>query len=212
MFQKMIFAQYRRPTGLLGRWIGQRMAQQHVAENEWTVRLLDAQPGDHVLEIGFGPGLAIQKLLQQVPQVQIAGVDYSQTMVNAARQRNLKAITEGHADLRYGDAANLPFADTVFDRVYSIHSIYFWPRPLYTLREIRRVLKPGGILILTIQPEPEEAERSDPLEASSDFTGYSGRRLEALLREAGFAETRIEIDVPGSSLSNYSVLATLQKH
>jgi protein-L-isoaspartate O-methyltransferase len=63
MFARYIAGQYRRPTGLIGRWIGQKMVEQHRAENLWTVALLDVQPADRILEIGFGGGFAIGCLL-----------------------------------------------------------------------------------------------------------------------------------------------------
>ena len=73
MWQRVMDEQYRRPSGLLGRWVGNKMARQHVPENQWTVGLLAAQPHDRILEVGFGPGLAIERLAQQVTDGQIAG-------------------------------------------------------------------------------------------------------------------------------------------
>ncbi|HLA43151.1 MAG TPA: hypothetical protein VJZ27_06940, partial [Aggregatilineales bacterium] len=87
MFQKMLDRQYRQPSGLIGRWIGQRMASQHIPENLWTVELLKPQKYDHILEIGFGPGVAIQALTQHVTEGWIAGIDFSQTMVRTAQKR-----------------------------------------------------------------------------------------------------------------------------
>ena len=203
MIQKMINAQYRRPTGLLGRWIGTRMAQQHVPENEWTVGLLDVQPDDHILEIGFGPGIAIELLLPKLPNGKIAGIDYSQTMVEAARRRNRKAVQSGRLDLRWGEAHQLPFDDASFNHVFSIHSIYFWPEPRHSLQEIRRVLKPSGTLVLTILPADEAEDTTGTLE----FKPYSGGELQGLLIDAGFTDVRIERDPLERSPSNFSLLA-----
>jgi ubiquinone/menaquinone biosynthesis C-methylase UbiE len=202
MLQKLIYAQYRRPTGWLGRWIGQRMAQQHVPENEWTVQVLDAQPGDHILEIGFGPGLAIEKLLRQVPDVQIAGIDYSQTMVHAARRRNARAVRAGRVDLRYGDVQHLPFADTLFERVYSIHCIYFWPDAEKALAEIQRVMKPGGRLVITFLPVEQ------PEAGSTSFMPYTCAEVEALLAKVGFVQPQRMADPLKRSPSSFSLVAS----
>lgn len=130
MFQNIINSQFRRPTGLIGYWIGRRMAKDHLPENLWTISRLNAQPTDHIFEIGFGPGLAIAEMAKIVTQGPIAGVDFSKTMVQTARKRNAKAVKQGQVDLRYGDVINLPFEDNSFDKAFSIHSIYFWPFPL----------------------------------------------------------------------------------
>ena len=57
---RLFAGQLRRPQGLLGRFIGGKMARQNKESNDWTVSLLNIQPNDHVLEVGFGPGLAIK--------------------------------------------------------------------------------------------------------------------------------------------------------
>ncbi len=196
-------AQYRRPSGLLGRWVGRKMIQQHRPENLWTVSLLDVQPTDHILEVGFGPGLAIGEVAQRVPQGRVAGIDFSRAMVRMARQRNAAAVRAGRADLRYGAAAALPFDDGSFDKAFSIHSIYFWARPLDALREIRRVLRPAGRVALTILPRGRWPGGGIETPACRP---YSGEELRSLLASAGFAETWIQANDQGECPSNFSVL------
>jgi ubiquinone/menaquinone biosynthesis C-methylase UbiE len=184
------------------------MARQHVPENDWTVRLLAAQPDDHILEIGFGPGLAIERLARQVTQGRVRGVDFSQAMVAAASRRNQAAIQRGMVDLHHGDAASLPFEAGSFDKAFSIHSIYFWPQPIQALNEIYRVLRPNGRLILTILPMDDPAESAPaPSSAGYSFTPYSGERLAAMLRDVGFSSVEIKSDPEQRSPSNYSVVA-----
>src|SRR5438477_6922689 len=103
------------------------MAQQRVPENAWTVALLDAQPADRILEIGFGPGIAIEALARVVTRGHVVGIDYSHAMVAAASRRNGPAIRAGYVALQYGEAARLPFSNAAFDKAYGIHTIYFWP-------------------------------------------------------------------------------------
>lgn len=208
MLQRIIDSQYGRPSGLLGRWIGHRMARQHVPENLWTVSLLDAQSHDRILEIGFGPGLAVEKLSTHVTEGLIAGIDFSRTMVSAANTRNAQAVREGRVKLRYGDAIRLSYDNASFDKAYSIHSIYFWRRPAGSLKEIHRVLKPHGFLVMTILPK-EKWNAADPEKpiGTPDCTPYSGEELRTMLLKAGFTSTRIAIDTSDkSSPSNYSVI------
>lgn len=208
MLQRIIDSQYRRPSGLLGRWIGRRMAQQHVPENVWTVSLLNAQPHDRILEIGFGPGLAVEKLIPRVTDGLIAGIDFSRVMVAAATTRNAEAVKAGRVKLRYGDAIRLVYDNASFDKAYSIHSIYFWRKPAAALKEIHRVLKPGGFLVMTILPK-EKWNSVDPGKyiGMADCTPYSGEELRTMMLKAGFSSTSIEIDTSDkSSASNYSVI------
>lgn len=209
MLQKILDGQYRRPSGLLGRWIGRKMAQQHVPENQWTVNVLKAAQRDRILEIGFGPGLAIEQLTKIVTHGLIAGIDFSQTMLNAASQRNAQSIRTGLVELRYGDAASLPYADASFDKVYSIHSIYFWPQPGNALREICRVLKPRGTLVLTILPKEKwGADDPDKPIGTPECTPYTAEELKSLLIPAGFTSVHVEADQSSNaSPSNYSVVA-----
>jgi SAM-dependent methyltransferase len=199
--------QYRRPTGSLGRQVGERMAEDHLPENLWTVSLLQARPTDHILELGFGAGVAIQELAKTVTQGRIAGIDFSKTMVAAARRRNAQAIKRGTVDLRYGDVAELPFDDAQFDKAFSIHSIYFWRQPHEVVRGIERVLRPGGRLVLTVLPTERWNERDpDTPIGTPDCRAYSGEELARILEEAGFGAIRIETDSHPSYRSNFSVI------
>ncbi|MEO8396564.1 MAG: class I SAM-dependent methyltransferase [Chloroflexota bacterium] len=206
MWQRYIDGQYRQPSGLVGRWIGGKMAKQHQPENIWTVNLLDVQPSDHILEIGFGPGIAIEAVAQRANAGLVAGVDFSPTMVAAARQRNAAAIRAGQVDLRRGDAAHLPFADEDFDQAYSIHSIYFWTNPSAALKEIRRVLKRGGRLILTVLPKEKWNPDNPDAAGTPECIPYTGSDLKRLLLGAGFGDITIAADLRAAFPSNYSVI------
>lgn len=204
MWQRYIDGQYRQPSGPVGLWIGSKMAQQHRPENAWTVSLLDIQPADHILEVGFGPGIAIEAVARCAARV--AGVDFSRTMLAAARRRNAAAISSGAVDLRYGDATSLPFADNSFDKAYSIHSIYFWPDPLAPLAELHRVLKPNGIFILTVLPKEKWNPENPDAVGTPECRPYSGEDLKSMLSMVGFRDLKIEVDSAPDVPSNYSVL------
>lgn len=209
MEETSVDSQYRRPHGDLGRKIGQDMARDHLPENLWTVDLLDPQPADRILEVGFGPGVAVEEILKRAPGAFVAGVDFSETMVRAASERNADAIKAERADLRYGEASQLPFADASFDKAFSIHGLYFWSNPLEVLRELYRVLKPGGLLVLTVLPKDKwgpNPEGSALEYGTPECTPYYGREIEQMLAQAGFTTTRITSDPDPSRPSSYSVL------
>jgi ubiquinone/menaquinone biosynthesis C-methylase UbiE len=205
IWQRYIDGQYRQPSGVVGRWIGGKMAKQHQPENLWTVNLLRVQPSDHVLEVGFGPGIAIQEVARRARLV--SGVDVSRTMVAAARRRNAAAVRDRQVDLRRGDAAKLPFADDTFDKAFSIHSIYFWRDPLAALGEIRRVLKPHGMVVLTVLPKERwNPGNPDAPVGTPDCTPYTGEELCDMLAKVGFTHVMIEDDPEQKVPSNFSVI------
>jgi SAM-dependent methyltransferase len=207
MFSKMIDRQYGRPSGLVGRYIGGKMAQQHVPENLWTVQMLGIQPGDSVLEIGFGPGVAVEAAARLAHEGLVAGIDASGTMVDVARKRNREAVKAGRVDLRQGDAAKLPFGAEAFDKVFSIHSIYFWRDAAAVLREVHRVLKPGGLVALTVLPKEKWPKPSQGGIVRGDYfcQPYSGVELSRMLAEAGFSSPRTAAD--DTHDSNFTVMA-----
>lgn len=195
--------QYRRPTGIVGQVIGSRMVRQHAPENMWSVGLLDVQPTDHVLEVGFGPGVAIAQIAKRASNGLVTGIDYSPAMLTLARRRNARAIKAGRVELCAGDAMTLPFADASFDKALSIHTLYFWPDPVHPLAELWRVLKPGGRLVLTFMPE----ECWPGGEQAATIAGaYSGQEAAQLLREAGFAQAQIE---PGPEQKPFREIAVI---
>lgn len=141
--------QYPCPQGIMGRIAGELMIYQHGTETAWTVEIADVQPADSVLEIGFGAGKAIALLAEKTSGGSVAGIDRSATMVKRARIRNRQAVKAGRVTLQQGDAGHLPFKEQLFDKVISIHTLYFWSEPAVMLAEILRVLKTGGMCVIT---------------------------------------------------------------
>ena len=175
----VLMRMFSRPRGILGRLGGVIMARVNRDAAVAVVELSDVRADDKILEIGFGPGVAIQLLTRRAPAGWVAGVDQSQEMVRQAAARNAEALRGRKVDLRYGSAERLPFADATFDKVLAINSMQAWPDAGAGLREVRRVLKPAGIVAL-------------------GFTVNSGQPQEGvveLLAAAGFPNAHI-VDRP----------------
>jgi ubiquinone/menaquinone biosynthesis C-methylase UbiE len=166
------------------------MARSNAYEVRWTVALLDLQPTDHVLEIGFGPGIGIQHAVAQATAGVVAGVDYSPAMVRMARHRNVAAIRARRVVLTHGNVGALPYPDAAFDKAFTIHCIYFWADPRACLAEVRRVLRPSGRLAVTIMPKDRwPPSRTAPPDL---FTLYTPDEVARLLSLAGFRDVRVE--------------------
>jgi ubiquinone/menaquinone biosynthesis C-methylase UbiE len=137
------------------------MVRQHAPETDWTITLLQLSPDDTVLEIGCGAGRGLELVAQHLPAGRVIGIDLSRAMVQAASRRNARMLKTGRVQVRQGDVARLSFADRHFDKVFSIHTLYFWPELERALQEIGRVLKPGGRLVVTLSPG-RVGELADP--------------------------------------------------
>ncbi len=176
------------PRGLVGRLFGAVMARLNHEMNRFTLEQLDVRPSDRVLEIGFGPGQLVAALAESAQEGAVWGADHSDTMVRHALARNRKAVRAGRVALCRAAVSRLPFEDARFDRVCAVNSFQFWPAPEEDLREVRRVLKPGGLLAITLRKA-----------AGTSALGM-GRLAEPsriddalrLLATAGFREARVE--------------------
>jgi ubiquinone/menaquinone biosynthesis C-methylase UbiE len=146
--RNILMRMFGRPEGIFGRLGGRIMARSNRDCAAWVIGLLGVREHDSVLEIGFGPGVAIALLAERTPAGHIAGVDQSVEMVEQATARNAEAIDRGRVSLQRGSVEHLRFADGSFDRALAINSMQTWPDAIAGLREIHRVLKPGGTLAL----------------------------------------------------------------
>lgn len=171
-----------KPEGPLGWLAGQIMAVRNRERSEFVLSLLEFTPQDRVLEIGFGPGMDIQRASRLAGYV--AGVDHSSLMVSQAAHRNRAAIREGRVKLELGTASQLPFPDEHFNKVFAINSAQFWKDLAPTVKEISRVLKPGGFLALAIQPRNQNATDDHAFQAARAFAGA--------MKKAGLDEIRCE--------------------
>ncbi|HTI13582.1 MAG TPA: class I SAM-dependent methyltransferase [Dictyobacter sp.] len=179
--------QYFRPSGLIGRRIGELMIQQHAPETCWTVELIAARPTDHILELSCGAGRGLELIAASVTEGLVVGLDFSRTMVASSRRRNAQAVRAGRVRVVYGKIEQLPFAEQSFDKVFGIHSLYFWTGPSSILRSILQVLKAGGTLTLTILPR-----ELWPGEDSEQCRIYAGEQVVEMMLAAGFSSAHID--------------------
>ena len=175
------------PSGLLGRFIGWVMSHETADANAKTLDLLNVQPVDHVLEVGFGHGRTIARAVALTPRGQVTGVEVSEQMVEMATAFNTEEVHEGRVTLQRTDGTHVPFPDGSFDRAYSVHTIYFWPDAATQLREIHRVLKPGGRLVITFRyGEGASADLPAPI-----YVHRAPEVVVSLLQEVGFGSVTL---------------------
>jgi ubiquinone/menaquinone biosynthesis C-methylase UbiE len=183
-----IVGQFAHPQGAAGSVAGWVMAHRRSnrQRNSWVVSLLDVQPTDRVLEIGFGPGLAIAELNRRVGDAgHVYGIDHSEVMLRQATRRNAAAIAAGRVSLSRAPVDHLPPSlGGPFDAILTVNSLGFWPAPTERLDELRRRLRPGGRIAIASQPRCPGATASTSRNAA--------REIEALLQDTGYTKTRTE--------------------
>jgi ubiquinone/menaquinone biosynthesis C-methylase UbiE len=185
-----VYRQFHRPSGLPGRVVGWIMANRpsNVQRTRWTVDLLNLAPGDHVLEIGFGPGLGIQQAAHLAAAGRVVGVDHSELMLKQAAARNQSAVQSGLVDLKLGGFELLPRLGETFDKVFSVNVLQFLRERSEALLLIRSVLKPDGLLAATVQLRHRGATAAD--------AHAFGRQLSKELIEVGFRDVTVkELDL-----------------
>jgi ubiquinone/menaquinone biosynthesis C-methylase UbiE len=181
-----VVRQFGHPRGIAGRVVGWVMAHRRSNQqrNRWVVSLLDVQPTDRLLEIGFGPGVAIAELAGRATRGRVYGIDHSEVMLQQAGRRNAAAIRAHRVHLAHASVDQLPSFDDPLDAVLAVNSVGFWPAPVERLRQLRRLLRPGGRIALATQPRCPGATRTTTARAAQD--------LQDLLTQAGFSQVRAE--------------------
>ena len=189
ILKRLLWGQLGRPSGWQGRVVGRLMTSANAPAHDLTLAHSRIAPGERVLEIGFGGGALAEKALASAPGVTVRGVDASDVMVKLANERLRGAVREGRAEFRLGDVSSLPYADGSFEKALSVHSIYFWGDPVADLGEVRRVLVPGGLFVVTVDPtEPMQG----PAAEQAGYDRWSREALLAVLGRSGFEDTDSE--------------------
>ncbi len=153
-----LIRQVRKPSGPLGRCVVRAMNVSHGAMTNWALAQLTVPRRGTILDVGCGGGGTVRKLAALAPEGNVFGLDYSATSVTVTREVNAHAIERGRVHIEQGSVAALPFADETFDIVTAVETHYYWPDLPANVREILRVLKPGGSFALIA-----EAYRGGPL-------------------------------------------------
>jgi len=185
-FGARVRAQFGRPHGFWGPIVGWIMAfrSSNRRRNAWAVSLLDVQRRDRVLEIGFGPGIAIQEISRVALEGYVCGFDHSARMLHQAARRNATAVREGRVDLRLGSVEGLPAFEVPFDKILAVNTVMFWSHPDKSLEELRHLLRSRGRIAVAHQPRGPGV---------TDATAMArGAEMAARLTRAGFSDVRLE--------------------
>jgi ubiquinone/menaquinone biosynthesis C-methylase UbiE len=181
--KKQLGRQLSQPTGFWGLIVGKFMNKHNRLMYSDAYQLLDASPKDIILEIGFGNGAFIKELVMKIEPGKYYGIDISDTMIRTATKRNNDLIKSGKVELLKNNLEQLSFSNQQFDEVFTLNTIYFWKDPTRIMREIKRVLKPGGTFVVGLSTK-EKMEGGGYFHER--FTLYDKADVEKLFVDNGF--------------------------
>lgn len=185
-----IAAQLRKPSGENGQYVAEHMANSNVTIVNRMYERLELKQGFSMLEIGMANGAHISKLFGRQADLKYVGLDYSSEMVKEAQVLNAELVSANRAVFIDGSVANIPSQDDSFHAVCSSNTLYFWPDPEANMKEIHRVLKPNGQLVLGIRTKGI----MDKMEITKHgFTTYNPDDATQLMKDAGFREVTFDI-------------------
>jgi SAM-dependent methyltransferase len=190
---RKLFDQCREPKGAFGRFWLWNMNLRHSPLTDWGLAHLAVDKHHTVLDIGCGGGRTIRKLSAMASEGKVYGIDHSEASVLSASRTNAKAMQQGRVEIQKGSVSHLPFPNDTFDAVTAVETHYFWPDLNADMREVLRVLKPGGKFIV-IAEAYRGGKHDHLLEKLGGFTGMkvlSATEHNELMRNAGYSDVQV---------------------
>jgi ubiquinone/menaquinone biosynthesis C-methylase UbiE len=188
-----MFKQFHKPTGWMAGLAGLGMNREHEKVWHWGLEHIAIAPDAIILDVGCGGGGAVKILAQAARRGKVYGVDYSEDVLPTARRVSRALVKQGRVEIRHGSVSDLPFPDNTFDLVTAFETSMFWPNLVDDLREVRRVLKPGGTLLIANEAYADARfeERNARWSRLADFRLQTSEETRQCLVEAGYAQVEI---------------------
>lgn len=184
-----IARQFGKPTGLGGNIVTAVMNRQNHPLYEQTERLLAPRSSERVLDIGCGNGHVLSMLAAQY-DCDYVGIDISESILGAATRLNRRSVRDGKMSFERCEASRMKFADAIFDKAYTINTVYFWEDLSSTMVEIRRVLKSGGTFINTLYANETLARLPH---TQYGYKRFTREQLTSAAQSAGFSAEIVPI-------------------
>lgn len=192
-FLTHVFNNCARPQGWWGRVMLRSMNFGHRPAHRWGRAHLQLRGDECVLDVGCGGGSNLAAFLKVSPAIRVVGVDVSDESVACCLRVNAGAVAEGRCTVLRNEVSRLAFADGAFDVVTAFETVYFWPDIVASMREVRRVLKPGGVFLICNETDGTQPSASRWAGIIDGMTNYTQESLSAILREAGFSDLRCDV-------------------
>jgi ubiquinone/menaquinone biosynthesis C-methylase UbiE len=188
-------SQCQKPRGWLGRFTLWRMNSSHSKLTDWGLAHVAIESNYTILDVGCGGGRTVSKLAGMATQGKVYGVDYSEESVAATKKTNGGAIEAGRVEVRHGSVSELPFSDSMFDLVTAVETHFWWPNLAADMREVFRVVKPGGSLIVIAEvykgANTMASKLAEKYASRTGMTLLSADEHRALFADAGYSDVQV---------------------
>ncbi len=185
-----------KPSGWLGRMNLWSMNRRHSKLTEWGLKHVSIRNHGSILDVGCGGGRTVARLAAMATEGKTYGIDYSEASVAASRRTNRKRIAVGRVEILSGSVSHLPFPDQTFDLVTAVETHYYWPDLNADMREILRVLKTGGALIIIAEAykggkHDQLLQRLEKLRGLMHYAHLSVGEHSELFSKAGYSDVQV---------------------
>lgn len=189
------------PEGEEGEAMLDRMNGGHHEElANWAFQYISFNGAKRALDVGCGGGANIARMLERMPEGEVWGIDHSELAVEKTLTYNIDAVRARRSGAILGDVANMGFTDEAFDIVTAFETIYFWPDPYAGLREIYRVLVPGGTLLICNEADGSSSDSYVLAMTIKGMNIYTPRELDGMMDTMGFVDVKIYNDIERGSV------------
>ena len=191
---RITLKQWQNPTGRLGRVLVWAMNFSHSVLTNWGLKYISIEKHYTILDVGCGGGRTVHKLAGIAVEGKVYGIDLSEDSVTVSRRTNKQFIKMGRVEIQNSSISSLPFSDNMFNLVTAVNTYYYWPDLVNDMKEILRVLKPGGkfmILGEAYKGGKHFGRNRKFLEMMGGATYHSVRELSELLSMTGYSEVQI---------------------
>ena len=191
--------QCQKPSGWMGRFVLWRMNVSHSGVTDWGISHVKVEKHYTILDVGCGGGRTIEKLAALAPEGKVYGVDFSQESVAASTRQNAQLVKAGRVEVLHGSVSQLPFSESMFDLVTAVETHFWWPDLAGDMREIFRVVKPGGRLVIIAEvykgANTTVSRLAEKYAAASGMKLLSSEEHRGLFADAGFRDVQITENV-----------------
>lgn len=182
----------RSPKGFWGKMMIRSMNKGHYEVTGWGLDNTEIEDDFTILDVGCGGGKTVERLSKLSPKGKVYGIDYSELAVKKSTKFNKKAIKQGRVQIDHGSVSDLPYKDETFDLVTAVETYYFWPDKINDLKEIKRVLKPNGKVLLVFEmcKDTSSPDKWIEVEKLANIKAVSEAEIRNALITAGFLNVK----------------------